>query len=77
MQDIIAKTIGNGTGQICDAVMMRIIPAINDLNDEVRRLQGQVTALGAKGPVATTPAPTTAPTKTGTAKKKKTTKSSS
>ena len=73
MQDIIAKNIGNGVGQICDAVMTRIIPTINELNAEVRTLQGQVTALEAKGPVATIPAPT----KTGTAKKKKAAKKAS
>ena len=77
MQDIIAKNIGNGVGQICDAVMTRIIPTINELNAEVRTLQGQVTALEAKGPVAATPASTTAPTKTETAKKKKAAKKAS
>jgi len=74
MKDIVAKTIGNDVGQICDAVMSQIIPAINAQNDEIRKLQGQLAALGAPAP-ATKPAPKPAPAaKPKAAPKKKATR---
>ena len=69
MDDIKANTIANDVGHICDAVMMKVIPALNAANHEIRVLQGRLAALEGSGPkvaskpsvVATAPAPPAEP----------------
>lgn len=49
MTDIRPESIGNSVGQICDAVLGRLLPALNEANQEIRNLQGRIAALEESG----------------------------